>query len=122
MKTNYYNCTNPACKHRTGTVHREEGTTPMFLQCPLCKSRAVSCMYREEVPLHARWGVWIKPANDKEFGRAIRKDMQVFPELYEGMSLDKAVDLHREHVAMGGVILEWQDAIMPILINTSRFA
>jgi len=46
--------------HQIVTIDRDEGNTPMFIDCPVCGSRATSSMYmvdQDLIPTHE----WYKP-------------------------------------------------------------
>ena len=62
-KENCYTCT--ACGHITKTIDIDPGTTPMFFQCEICDSRAVSSMYRDIAPDKEPTQEWYRPALKK---------------------------------------------------------
>lgn len=83
--------------HSTVTVHKDAGTTPMFLSCLTCGKRAVSRMGQVDdslIPTHE----WYKPTDEDCIAEAERISQE--KETYK-------YTLHaiREHVAMGGLLL-----------------
>lgn len=84
--------------HSIVTIHRDGGTTPMFIPCPECKGRATSRMGMIDcsmVPTHE----WYKP-NDEEIEaealRASKKYKIDFNDVF--ISID-------EHAKRGGLLL-----------------
>ncbi len=78
-RINQYTC--DTCGGVITTIDRDEGTTPMFLNCratPGCDGRSVSSMYRVSPHLKPEWE-WYRPK--------------------------KAKGENREHVAMGGLLI-----------------
>lgn len=85
-KVNTYTC-QANNQHVTVTVNRDEGVTPMFIDCPTCNHRAVSGFYRCDqglIPTHE----WYKPTL-AEIKRAKRKHQRAYI----------------DHVNMGGLLM-----------------
>lgn len=84
--------------HATITIDREEGTTPMFLMCPVCEEQAVSKMYQLDQSLEPTHE-WYKP-DEKE----IEDEITSLHKLAPGMQKEHIEQSIREHVTMGGLL------------------
>lgn len=55
---NCYSCPN---KHITKTIDIDSGTTPMFINCPVCQQRATSTFYNDIAPEQKPTHEWFRP-------------------------------------------------------------
>lgn len=108
MDHNVYICPN---LHAIGTTFRDQGTTPMFMNCAVCKEMGRST-FGKIVPdkIH---GTWINPTPE-ELEEIIQYDCsthEVRPDILRSM--------YREHINKGGVVLKWDSEQVAQLVSDS---
>lgn len=85
--------------HGTVTINRDNGTTPMFIECPQCRERATSRMGKVSetlIPTHE----WYKP-DEHEKKAEITRIMQQNRDANKDM-ISKVVS---DHVSRGGLLI-----------------
>ena len=83
--------------HHTITIDIDQGTTPMFLQCPECKLRAVSMMYNVVQNLEPGYE-WYKP-KEADIIREVKEATSKREDAY-----DSVLAAMKDHVSNGGLL------------------
>lgn len=103
-KVNAYTC--GTCGQNTIIKHRDQGVTPMFLDCFHCGNKAVSHMYKVPQDLEHQL-VAFKP-KDKAEWKLYRKYLKSYyqnePEV-DNKLLDDMINASKLHIKKGGVIM-----------------
>jgi hypothetical protein len=95
VSVNAYVCEN---LHATVTSYKDSGTTPMFILCPICETRAVSKMGMINQALEANYE-WYKPT-DKE----IIEDSKIVANKYN-LLFDDVFITQQQYVKNGGLLM-----------------
>lgn len=96
---NLYLCQNGP--HQIGTDHRESGTTPMFISCPICGHRASSTMGQIIPPtIH---GTWVTPTAE-EMEKHIDQCEAQYPDTF---TREELRGFAQDHIDMGGTVCIW---------------
>ena len=103
-KVNAYTC--GTCGKNTVIKHRDEGVTPMFLDCFHCGNKAISHMYKVPQDLEHHL-VAFKP-KDKSEWKLYKKYLKTYykgePEFNDKVLMD-IIAATKEHVKKGGVVM-----------------
>lgn len=84
--------------HVTVTVNRDEGTTPMLIQCPDCGGRALSRFGHVDSSLEPSLE-WIIPSEEE-----IKEEAHKVAQQWKGLDFDVILEGLKDYVEQGGLI------------------
>lgn len=88
--------------HYVITLHKDDGTTPMFMNCPICKERATSRMGQVNQNLPATYE-WFKPT-PAELDAEIKKFIEQ-NKFTDKKQIEQVTAGYKDHVGRGGLLL-----------------